>query len=153
VPAPTGFSLDRAGRGLKSHHTDRPVFLAGLAGEIEERGLQMSARAEERRSSVTGTRGGNGLLMRLSTETRHSFKTTEFWAMVAIIVGILIASTVVGQGDGNASPNTDAFPAIRAWLYIAIVAVGYMVSRGLAKAGSRDPYWADSGDLPGGDNR
>jgi hypothetical protein len=113
----------------------------------------MSARAEERRSSVIGRRGGSGLLMRLSTETKHSFKTTEFWAMVAIIVGILIASKVVGQGDGNASPNTDAFPAIRAWLYIAIVAVGYMVSRGLAKAGSRDPYWADSGDLPGGDNR
>jgi hypothetical protein len=125
-----------------------------LAGEIEERGLYMSARAEERRSSVAGRHGGSsGLLMRLSTETKHSFKTTEFWAMVAIIVGILIASKVVGQGDGNANPNTDAFPAVRAWLYIAIVAVGYMVSRGLAKAGSRDPYWASSDDLPPGDNR
>jgi len=26
-----------------------------------------------------------GLLMRLSTETKHSLKTTEFWAMVAVI--------------------------------------------------------------------
>jgi hypothetical protein len=43
----------------------------------------------------------------------------------------------------------DAFPAARAWLYVAIVAVGYMVSRGLAKAGSRDPYWSTSEDLPG----
>jgi hypothetical protein len=110
----------------------------------------MSARAEERRSSVIGRPGGSGLLMRLSTETKHSFKTTEFWAMVAIIVGILIASKVVGQGDGNSNPDTDAFPAARAWLYIAIVAVGYMVSRGLAKAGSRDPFWANSDDLPGG---
>jgi hypothetical protein len=33
----------------------------------------------------------------------------------------------------------DAFPAVRAWLYIAIVGGGYMVSRGLAKAGSREP--------------
>ena len=35
--------------------------------------------------------------------------------------------------------RADAFPASRAWLYVAIVGVGYMVSRGLAKAGSRDP--------------
>jgi hypothetical protein len=70
--------------------------------------------------------------------------------MVAIIVGILLASKVVGQGDGNGNGNVDAFPAVRAWLYIAIVGVGYMVSRGLAKAGSREPYWADEDDLPGG---
>jgi hypothetical protein len=89
------------------------------------------------------------MLMRLTTETKHAFKTTEFWAMVAIVAGILIASWVVGQGDGNGNANVDAFPAWRAWLFVAIVGVGYMVSRGLAKAGSRDPYWADESDLPG----
>jgi hypothetical protein len=94
-----------------------------------------------------GTRGG--MLMRLTSETKHSLKTTEFWAMVAVVAGILIASWVVGQGDGNGSNNVDAFPAQRAWLYVAIVAVGYMVSRGLAKSGSRDPYWADETDIPG----
>src|SRR3979490_388236 len=82
----------------------------------------------------------NGFLMRLSSETKHAFKTTEFWAMVAVVAGILIAAWVVGQGDGNGNGNVDAFPAQRAWLYVAIVAVGYMISRGLAKAGSRDPY-------------
>jgi hypothetical protein len=87
--------------------------------------------------------------MRLTTETKHSTKTTEFYAMIAIIAGILIASWIVGQGDGNGRPNVDAFPASRAWLYVAIVAVGYMVSRGLAKAGSRDPYWSTTDDLPG----
>lgn len=99
------------------------------------------------------TSNDSGLLMRLTTETKHALKTTEFWAMVAIIVGILIASAVVGQGDGNGNANTDAFPAVRAWLYIAIVGVGYMVSRGLAKAGSRDPYWSSSEDLPGARER
>jgi hypothetical protein len=89
------------------------------------------------------------VLMRLSSETKHSLKTTEFWAMVAVIAGILIASWIVGQGDGNGNSNVDAFPAQRAWLYVAIVAVGYMVSRGLAKAGSRDPYWSDGSDIPG----
>jgi hypothetical protein len=92
------------------------------------------------RSRASGARG----LGRLSTETKHAFKTTEFWAMLAIIVGILLASLIVGDdGDGGAG---DAFPAVRAWLYVAIVASAYIVSRGLAKAGSREPYWADRAD-------
>ena len=78
--------------------------------------------------------------IRLSTETKHAFRTTEFWVMAAIVVGILIASAVVGGGDGRA----DAFPAARAWLYVAIVGAGYLVIRGLAEAGSRDIYWSDS---------
>ena len=107
--------------------------------------------------AVRGTRASSsqrpGVIARLTTETKHAFKTTEFWAMVAIIVGILLASWIVGQGDGNANADADAFPAQRAWLYVAIVGVGYMVSRGLAKAGSREPYWADESDLPGGRER
>ena len=93
----------------------------------------------------------SGLLMRLTTETKHSLKTTEFWAMLGIIAAILIASAIVGQGDGSGNANVDAFPAQRAWLYVAIVAVGYMVSRGLAKSGSRDAYWSDGSDLPNRD--
>src|SRR4051812_18473394 len=94
-------------------------------------------------------RASSNVLMRLSTETKHSTKTTEFYAMIAIIAGILIASWLVGQGDGNGNANVDAFPAQRAWLYVAIVGVGYMVSRGLAKAGSRDPDWSTGDALPG----
>lgn len=100
--------------------------------------------ADRRRSGSTA--------VRLSTETKHSTKTTEFWAMVALIAGILIASWLIGDDDGG-SNSGDAFPAVRAWLYVSIVGAAYMVSRGLAKAGSRDPYWADRSDLPGGDDR
>ena len=102
--------------------------------------------AERRRMNASSNEA-----RRTHDETKLSLKTTEFWAMLAIVAGILIASAVVGQGDGNGNADVDAFPAVRAWLYIAIVAVGYMVSRGLAKAGSREPYWADESDLPGGD--
>jgi len=108
-----------------------------------------SSTAGRARPEAVRPRGN--ALMRLTTETKMAFKTTEFWAMVAIVAGILIASAVVGQGDGNGRDNVDAFPAVRAWLYVALVAVGYMVSRGLAKSGSRDPYWADTGDVPRGD--
>jgi hypothetical protein len=88
-----------------------------------------------------------GVVARLTTETKQAFKTTEFWAMVAIVGSILIASWIVDDGGGGGS---DAFPAVRAWLYVAVVAAAYIVSRGLAKAGSREPYWAEPGDLPGG---
>jgi hypothetical protein len=98
-----------------------------------------------RRSRASGA--STGPLARLSTETKHALKTTEFWAMAAVICGILIAAWYVGDENGNGG---DQFPAVRAWLYVAIVASAYMVSRGLAKSGSREPYWADRDDLPGG---
>ena len=104
----------------------------------------MATDAVRRRQAAVG----DGPYARLSTETKHATKTTEFWAMVALIAGILIASYVVGDDDGG----TDQFPAVRAWLYVSIVGAAYMVSRGLAKAGSREPYWADRDDLPGRDD-
>jgi hypothetical protein len=79
---------------------------------------------------------------RLSTETKHALKTTEFWAYLASVADVLIASWIVTSGNGGAH-NGDAFGASRAWLYVAVLSVGCMVSRGLAKSGSREPYWAD----------
>jgi hypothetical protein len=73
---------------------------------------------------------------RLSTETKAAFKTTEFVAFLAIVVGILIAAAVTKAGAGH----HDALTATRAWLYVSIVTVGYMVSRGLAKSGSSQHY-------------
>ena len=77
---------------------------------------------------------------RLATETKHALKTTEFFAFVAVVVGILISALVIKGGD---SGGTDEFIARNAWLYVAIVTAGYLISRGLAKSGSPDPYWAD----------
>jgi len=85
-----------------------------------------------------------GVVRRLSTETKQAFKTTEFWAMVVVIVGILVAAATIKGGD--TAPGTDEFIAKQAWLYVAIVAVGYMISRGLAKSGSREPYDGDRDD-------
>ena len=74
---------------------------------------------------------------RLSTETKASFKTTEFFAYLAVLAGILISAGVVDQA------NDGGFGARQAWLYATLLTVGYMVSRGLAKAGSRQPYDED----------
>ena len=77
----------------------------------------------------------------LSTETKHSSKTTEFYAMIGVIAAILIAAWYVGRNGG-----ADNFRANDAWLYVAIVASAYMISRGLAKSGSREPYSSDDND-------
>ena len=84
---------------------------------------------------------------RLTTETKHSLKTTELFVYLAAVAGVLIAAWLVSSGNGNgagADTNGDAFDASRAWLYVTILTVGYMVSRGLAKAGSRERFWAGS---------
>jgi hypothetical protein len=88
--------------------------------------------------TVTGTGA-----QRLATETKHSSKTSELYAFVAVVVGILIAAAVINGGDTR---GTDEFIARDAWLYVSIVTAGYLVSRGLAKSGSRDPYTADTHD-------
>ena len=79
-------------------------------------------------------------LSRLATETKAAFKTTEFYAYLVTFVLILIAGAQIKEKN-----NVDAFRADKVWLYITILTVGYMVSRGLAKAGSSEPYWKDSG--------
>ena len=73
---------------------------------------------------------------RLSTETKASYKTTEFFAYLGAVIGVLVAAQLVGNEDGH----DDYFRADRAWLLVVLLTIGYLVSRGLAKAGSRDPY-------------
>jgi hypothetical protein len=67
---------------------------------------------------------------RTFTETKAGFKTTEFLAMLAMIAAILVA-VYVGDADLDASDG---------WRYASWVAAAYIVSRGLAKLGSREPY-------------
>ena len=100
----------------------------------------MSTHATSRADATEfGTDGAHrGAVRRLSTETKASFKTTEFFAYLAVLVGILVAGLIVDNaGDGGLG-------ASKVWLYATILTVGYMVSRGLAKSGSREPY--DDGD-------
>ncbi len=85
-----------------------------------------------------GTRPSTAV--RRSTETKHSSKTSELYVWAAVTVGILLAALLIKGGD---TEGTDEFIARQAWLYVAIVSAAYMVSRGLAKAGSRDPYTDD----------
>ncbi|MDP9454394.1 MAG: hypothetical protein M3Q60_01095 [Actinomycetota bacterium] len=80
-------------------------------------------------STQAASRGSS----RESTETKSSAKSTELYAYLAAVAAVLIAALVV---DGGA----DGFNTNDAWRYVTYLTVGYMLSRGLAKSGSRDPY-------------
>ena len=68
---------------------------------------------------------------RITTETKSSYKTTELIAFVVAVIGVLVASAMVDASD---------FGAQEAWFYVTLLTIGYMVSRGLAKSGSREPF-------------
>ena len=74
-------------------------------------------RGREREENIPGT------------ETKAAFKTTELIVYVLAVLGVLIAAALV---DNN-------FGADPAWRYVTYLTVGYMISRGLAKSGSRNP--------------
>lgn len=76
---------------------------------------QPGYRVEEVGDRVTGAHD----------ETKWAPLTTEFWAMVVLIGAILIAAAV-----------SDSFGDNRAWLLVSVVGAAYIVSRGLAKAGT-----------------
>jgi hypothetical protein len=96
----------------------------------------MSAISAPTRGDGTSRTPAASQARRLSTETKAAFKTTEFVAFLVIVAGILIAAAVTKTTAGH----HDALTATRAWLYVSIVTVGYMVSRGLAKSGSAQHY-------------
>jgi hypothetical protein len=86
-----------------------------------------------------GTSAAPRAARRTHDETKHAFKTTEFVAMVGVIAAILVATWV-----------SDSLNDVRAWTLVAAVAIGYMISRGLAKSGTK---YAGSEDPLNRDNR
>jgi hypothetical protein len=74
-------------------------------------------------------RGG---AQRLSTETKAFSKSSEFWVWAITVAAVLIADRML-----------DSLSVDRAWSLAVYASIGYMISRGLAKAGSREPFWSD----------
>jgi hypothetical protein len=80
------------------------------------------------------------------TETKASIKSTELYIFLAAVGGVLLASQLVGRN----SVGVDIFRADNAWLMITLLTIGYLVSRGLAKAGSA---WRNSDERVLSDDR
>jgi hypothetical protein len=65
----------------------------------------------------------------LSTETRPSARTSELIVLVVASLAVVIAAYL-----------DDAFNVEHGWTLFAVLASSYMLSRGIAKAGTREPY-------------
>ena len=60
-------------------------------------------------------------------ETKMSFATTEFWAMIVGVAGLIVLYNVTDN------PSLDLW---RTCLLCSLIATAYIVSRGLAKSGA-----------------
>ncbi len=98
-------------------------------------------------ADLTRSSGGGfgSAVQRLTTETKAFFKTSEWWSYIAMVIAILIAGNSIEGEEGGA----DFFAADKVWLYVTLLTIGYMISRGIAKSGVRDPYNAERGDRNG----
>lgn len=105
---------------------------------LPKENFMTSAAAGAGRQAV-GDSGYSRSIDRLGTETKAAFKTTEFFAFLAAALAIIVTAVVV-DGDAN---SPDPFNAEQALRYLTFLTIGYMISRGLAKAGSREPYATD----------
>jgi hypothetical protein len=113
------------------------VIQLGSGTRATSEGTRMDAELGRTTGTATST-DRPSVARRLSTETKSAYKTTEFVTYVVVFAGILLASFLVKTGqDGE---RLDYFRADKAWWYITLLTIGYMIARGLAKSGSREPY-------------
>jgi hypothetical protein len=91
--------------------------------------------AQQHMGGAPGNQGGGGFGnqyigygQRPWAETKPFLFTSEFLTLIGTLAAIAIAMAVL-----------DNFDAPRGWTLITVVASAYIVSRGIAKAGSRDP--------------
>jgi hypothetical protein len=79
------------------------------------------------------SRDSDRRLAKETRETKPSFKTTELIVYVLSVLGVLIASLVVDVNEDG-----QRFSAYQGWFLVTLLTIGYLISRGLAKSGSRD---------------
>jgi hypothetical protein len=90
------------------------------------------ATPSSRPMADTGVREMRAAMAARGDETKPSPRTTEFYIYLAAVAAVLIASNLVGRDAAGVDP----FRADQAWWFISLLTIGYLVSRGLAKAGS-----------------
>jgi hypothetical protein len=79
-------------------------------------------------AAVTGRAGLAG--RRRFSEAKNGFRTSEMYAMLALVIAVLVATYI---------NDNDSLGHQEGWLYASIVGAAYIISRGLAKLGVREP--------------
>ena len=70
---------------------------------------------------------------RTFTEAKNGFKTSELFITVLFVAGVLFATYL----------DSDSLAREDGWRFAAFAVMAYVVSRGLAKLGVREPYATD----------
>jgi hypothetical protein len=77
-----------------------------------------------------------GMRQALPIETKPFFLTSEFWGSIALIVGLAIAAG-----------TSDDIDARLFWILATAVTAAYVISRGIAKSGTKSRSWDPRDDL------
>jgi len=95
----------------------------------------MSTSTTDRNDAISGSRAvvSQDRDRRVAKETKPSFKTTELIVYVLSVLGVLIASWAVDINEDG-----QGFSAYQGWFLVTLLTTGYLISRGLAKSGSRN---------------
>jgi hypothetical protein len=109
----------------------RPV--TGNSGPYDAPGTSSATRPVTGADSPTRAVAYRDDERRHARETKPSFKTTELIVYLLAVIGVLIASWVVDVNDDG-----QRFSAYQGWFLVTLLTIGYLISRGLAKSGSRD---------------
>ncbi len=110
----------KGGEGMGTYETDRPTQVRG--GQVGQPTHGYGDGHHVRGWNQYDDRGWRGW-----NETKPFFLTSEFLTLLASVAAIALA--MAWRND---------LPDPRGWTLIAALCIGYMVSRGIAKAGSGD---------------
>jgi hypothetical protein len=128
---------DAAAGGATPHtgEMDRVASAARYDEEEETRQMSTTSREEYRMQAggpLRPTYGyGRGVGREwLPIETKPFFLTSEFWGCVALIVGLAIAAG-----------TSDDIDARLFWMLATAVTAAYVISRGIAKSGTKSRSW------------
>jgi hypothetical protein len=92
-------------------------------------GDRLSTRTEGR-TDTSRDEDRDDVVFYESSEARRSVSTSELWVYL-VVTAALLFFTYQDAGDSLSREE--------GWRYAAAITVGYLISRGLAKAGSSEP--------------
>src|SRR3954453_22358667 len=120
-----GAQLTRQG-GRRMTNYEQDTETTGMGGPRVMRGGGMQRRG--RGSGQPAPMQNYGYGRRPYAETKSFFLTSEFLTFLGILIALAVA---LGA--------TDSLNQFHGWVLITAIGCGYILSRGIAKAGTRDP--------------
>jgi hypothetical protein len=120
-------------RGKRAGAGEAEAMASAARYEQEEETQQMTTTRDEyvtQRQMGGSPYGYSRMRQAFPIETKPFFLTSEFWGSVALIVGLAIAAGTSEQIDARLF-----------WILGTAITIGYVLSRGIAKSGTKSRSW------------